>query len=391
MGRRIVNDILAAVEHVVGPTRPVALHEPTFEGNEWAYVKECIDTGWVSSAGTYVERFERAVCDYTGAPFAIAVVNGTAALHVALRVAGVTPGDEVLIPTLTFIATANAVSYTGATPHFVDSHEKTLGIDPDALAKYLADIADVKAGQCVNRRTGARIGALVPMHTFGHPVRIDELAAICREYGITLVEDAAESLGTTFNGQHPGTFGELGCLSFNGNKIVTTGGGGAILTADPELARRARHLATTARVRHDWSFIHDEVGYNYRLPNINAALGCAQLESLPSFVERKRRVAARYFDAFRSVKGARMMCEPEGARSNYWLNCILLEQANGTDRDEVLAVTNARGIMTRPVWTLMHRLPMYSAAPRADLSGAEDIERRLVNVPSSASLEKPNA
>ena len=391
MGRTVVDDILAAVEHVVGPARPVALHEPAFEGNEWQYVKECIDTGWVSSAGAFVERFERGVCDYTGSPFAIAVVNGTAALHVALRVAEVTAGDEVLIPTLTFIATANAVSYTGATPHFVDSHEKTLGVDPKALAAHLADIAEVKNGQCVNRRTGARIMALVPMHTFGHPVRIEELAAICREYSIIMIEDAAESLGTTYNGQHAGTFGEMSCLSFNGNKIVTTGGGGAILTGDPELARRVRHLATTARVRHDWSFIHDEVGYNYRLPNINAALGCAQLESLPSFVERKRGVAAHYFEAFRHIKGARMMCEPEGARSNYWLNCVLLDRENAGDRDAVLAATNERGIMTRPVWTLMHRLPMYSAAPRADLSGAEDIERRLVNVPSSAGLEKSYA
>ena len=387
MGRSVVDDVVTAVEGVVGSTRPVALHEPTFEGNEWTYVKDCIDSGWVSSAGDYVPRFERALCDYTGAQFAIAVVNGTAALQVALRVAGARAGDEVLVPTLTFIATANAVSYSGATPHFVDSEERTLGVNPDALAAHLAEVAAVRNGLCFNRRTGARITALVPMHTFGHPVRIDELAEICQRYSITLVEDAAESLGTTFNGKHAGTFGELACLSFNGNKIVTTGGGGAILTADPELAKHVRHLVTTARVQHAWSFIHDEVGYNYRLPNINAALGCAQIEELPQFVERKRSIAGRYIAAFERVKGARIMREPPGARSNYWLNCVLLDPENAGLRDDVLTATNERGIMTRPTWTLMHRLPMYSSAPRADLSGAEDIERRLVNVPSSANLE----
>jgi perosamine synthetase len=388
MGRSVVDDIAAAVEQVVGAARPVALHEPTFEGNEWAYVKECIDSGWVSSAGEYVPRFERALCDFTGAPFAVAVVNGTAALQVALRVAGVQAGDEVLIPTLTFIATANAVSYAGATPHFVDSEERTLGVNPEALAAHLAEVAEIRNGTCINRLTGARITALVPMHTFGHPVRIDELIDVCRRYSITLVEDAAESLGTTLNDKHAGTFGEMACLSFNGNKIVTTGGGGAILTSNPQLAKHVRHLVTTARVPHAWSFIHDEVGYNYRLPNINAALGCAQLEELPAFVERKRHIAVRYFSAFERVKGAHMMREPKGARSNYWLNCVLLDPENAHHRDDVLAATNQRGIITRPVWTLMHRLPMYSNAPRADLSEAEDIERRLVNVPSSAALEK---
>ena len=388
MGGSVVDDVVAAVERVVGDARPVALHEPAFEGNEWQYVKECIDTGWVSSAGTYVQRFERGLCDFTGSPFAVAVVNGTAALQVALQVAGVKRGDEVLVPTLTFIATANAVSYTGAAPHFVDSEEATLGVNPDTLSAHLANVAEMRGGECFNRKTGARIRALVPMHTFGHPVRIEELTAICERYGIILVEDAAESLGSTLNGQHAGTFGRLACLSFNGNKIVTTGGGGAILTSDPELARHARHLVTTAKVPHNWSFMHDEVGYNYRLPNINSALGCAQLESLPSFVERKRRVAARYIEAFEGIKGARVMREPEGARSNYWLNAVLLDRGIAGGRDAVLEATNARGIMTRPVWTLMHRLPMYSGAPRADLSCAEDIERRLVNVPSSATLEK---
>lgn len=391
MERSLVDDVVAAVERVVGAARPVALHEPAFEGREWEYVKDCIDTGWVSSAGQYVPRFERALCDYTGAPFAVAVVNGTAALQVALRLAGVVPGDEVLIPSLTFIATANAVSYCGAVPHLVDSEEGTLGVDPDALAAHLAEIAEVRAGGCVNRRTGAAIRALVPMHTFGHPVRIEALSEVCRRFGILLVEDAAESLGTTYRGQHAGTFGALACLSFNGNKIATTGGGGAVLTADPALARHARHLVTTARVAHDWSFLHDEVGYNYRMPNLNAALGCAQMESLPGFVERKRRVADRYLASFAGVRGARVMREPDGARSNYWLNAVLLDREAACHRDAVLAETNRRGIMTRPVWTLMHRLPMYANAPRADLSAAEDIERRLVNVPSSATLDASHA
>lgn len=391
MHRSLVEQVVTAVERVVGAHRPVALHEPAFEGREWEYVKDCLDTGWVSSAGQYVPRFERALCDYTGSPFAIAVVNGTAALQVALRLAGVEAGDEVLIPTLTFIATANAVAYVGAVPHFVDSEEATLGIDPDALAAHLATVAEMRDGACINRRTGARIRALVPMHTFGHPTRIDALVEICERHGLVLVEDAAESLGTTYRGRHAGTFGRLACLSFNGNKIVTTGGGGAILTADPELARRARHLVTTARVAHAWSFVHDEVGYNYRLPNLNAALGCAQLESLPAFVERKRRVAARYLEAFEGVRGARVVREPEGAHSNYWLNAVLLDRDAACQRDAVLAETNGRGIMTRPVWTLMHRLPMYAGAPRAELAVAEDIERRLVNVPSSATLEAPHA
>ena len=383
----LLEDVVAAIEGVVGAARPVPLHAPTFEGREWEYVKDCLDTGWVSSAGQYVPQFERALCEYTGSPFAVAVVNGTAALQVALLLAGVVAGDEVLIPALTFIATANAVSYCGAVPHFVDSEEATLGADPDALAAHLAEVAEVRNGTCVNRRTGAAIRAFVPMHTFGHPVRLEALSALCERYHIALVEDAAESLGSTYRGRHAGTFGRLACLSFNGNKIVTTGGGGAILTSDPVLAQHARHLVTTARVAHAWSFIHDEVGYNYRLPNLNAALGCAQVESLPSFVERKRRVAERYLAAFADVRGARVVREPEGARSNYWLNAVLLDREMACHRDEVLAETNRRGIMTRPVWTLMHRLPMYASAPRADLSGAEDIERRLVNVPSSATIE----
>lgn len=388
MEKSPVDRVVAAIEKVVGPARPLALHEPAFEGQEWEYVKECIDTGWVSTAGEYVGRFERALCDYTGSPFAIAVVNGTAALQVALRLVGVERCDEVLVPTLTFIATANAVSYLGAVPHFVDSEEATLGVCPGSLAAHLAEVAEMRGGECFNRQTGARIRALVPMHTFGHPVRVEELMAICERYNLAFVEDAAESLGTTYRGKHCGTFGKVSCLSFNGNKIVTTGGGGALLTSDAGVARHAKHLTTTARTEHAWQFIHDELGYNYRMPNINAALGVAQLEKLPDHVERKRRLASRYAEAFVGIPGVRFTKEPDGARSNYWLNAILFDSRSGGARDELLEKTNAAGIKTRPVWALMHSLPLYAGAPRADLSGAEAIERSLVNIPSSATLQR---
>ncbi|MDA8094282.1 MAG: LegC family aminotransferase [Betaproteobacteria bacterium] len=369
------------------PEGTVALHEPKFSGNEWTYVKECLDTGWVSSVGKFVDRFEAQLAEYTGAKHAIATVNGTAALHVCLRLAGVERDDEVLIPTLTFVATANAVSYCGAVPHFVDSSEITLGVDPDKLKAYLEDTVEIRDGTCFNRATGRRIRALVVMHTFGHPADLDPLLEICRRFGITLVEDAAESLGSFYKGRHTGTLGKLSALSFNGNKIVTTGGGGAILTNDAELARLAKHLTTTAKIPHRWSFTHDKIGYNYRLPNINAALGCAQLEALPGFVERKRGLAEKYKAAFAGLGGIRFFAEPSFARSNYWLNALILEPGNERFRDGLLDATNEAGIMTRPAWTLMHRLEMYEACPKmSDLGIAESIERRLINIPSSASL-----
>lgn len=380
--------ILAAMESVVGREgQRVSLHEPSFAGNEWAYVKECIDTGWVSSVGKFVDQFERQLVEYTGAKHAIAVVNGTAALHMCLILVGVESGDEVLMPALTFIATANAVSYCGAVPHLVDSDEDTLGIDPARLLEHLGQVAEVRAGGCFNVRTGRRIRALVPMHAFGHPVDLDPLVEICERYSIALVEDAAESLGSYYKGRHTGNWGRVSALSFNGNKVVTTGGGGAILTNDDELGRRAKHLTTTARVPHKWNFIHDEVGYNYRLPNINAALGCAQLEQLPGFVERKRALAVRYREAFAGVAGVRCFVEPGFARSNYWLNVLLLDRDHADRRDELLEATNGRGIMTRPVWTLMHELEMFRSCPRmGSLDAAEDIERRLINIPSSPGL-----
>ena len=381
----LVRRIVEAIHAVVGPG-PVSLHEPIFAGNEWKYVKECLDTGWVSSVGKFVDRFEADLAAYTGAKHAVAVVNGTAALHVALQLAGVRRGDEVLIPALTFVATANAVTYCGATPHFVDSEERTLGLAPHALREYLKGITEIRSGQCVNRVTGKVIRALVPMHTFGHPVDIEGMMAVARDFHLALVEDAAESLGSTVQGRHTGTFGLMGTLSFNGNKTITTGGGGAILTNDTELARHAKHLTTTAKVPHRWNFVHDEIGYNYRLPNINAALGCAQLEQLPDFLKAKRRIFERYQNAFAGVTQARIVVEPEGCCSNYWLQTLLLDESVAEQRDAVLSATNDAGLMTRPIWVLMPRLTPYSACPKMELPVAESLEQRLINLPSSASL-----
>lgn len=383
----IADRIHAALRQVVTADQgPVALHEPKFGGREWDYVKECIDTGWVSSVGKFVDRFEVDLAAYTGAKHAVAVVNGTAALHVALQLAGVKAGDEVLVPALSFVATASAVAYCGAIPHYVDSEERTLGLDPVALRDYLLASTEIRGGECWNRHTQRPIRALVPMHTFGHPVNLDSMMAVARDFHLVLVEDAAESLGSYYHGRHTGTFGQLGTLSFNGNKTVTTGGGGAILTNDAELARHAKHITTTAKVPHRWEYSHDEVGYNYRLPNLNAALGCAQLEQLPSFLKSKRRLYERYQQAFASVPGVRLVSEPAGCQSNYWLQSLLLDDSAARERDLILAKTNDAGLMTRPVWILLHRLPMYQDCPRAPLPVAEGIERRLINIPSSAGL-----
>ena len=382
---------VAAVERAVA--RPsgqaVSLHEPHFGGNEWSYVKECLDTGWVSSVGAYVTRFEAMLAEFTGVRHAVAVVNGTAALHLCLELAGVRRDEEVLTPCLTFIATANAVSYCGASPHFVDVGHDNLGMDPDKLASHLEDVGDMRSEGCFNRLTGRRIAAALPMHAFGLPADMDAIIAVCERYRIPVVEDAAESLGSTYKGRHTGNSGVVAALSFNGNKVVTTGGGGAILTNDPAIGARAKHLSTTARVAHQWSFIHDEIGYNYRMPNLNAALGCAQLEQLPGFLARKRNLAERYAAAFEGMPGVHVVREPPWGRSNHWLNAVILEADNADLRDALLAATNAAGLMTRPVWTLMHKLPMYAACPRMDLSVAEDLERRVINLPSSAMLGDP--
>ncbi len=364
----------------------IGLHEPIFCGQEWLYVKECIDTGWVSSVGKFVDRFEKQLVEYTGVSHAVAVVNGTAALHICLELAGVREDDEVLIPALTFIATANAVSYCKAVPHFVDCEEKTLGLDPYRLGEYLDEIVEMKNGESWNRMTGRRIAAVVPMHAFGHPVDLDPLMEICERFGIVLIEDAAESLGSFYKGQHTGHHGRLSALSFNGNKIVTTGGGGAILTNDIKLAQFAKHLTTTAKVPHRWEFMHDHVGYNYRLPNINAALGCAQLDKLPWFLDKKRALAHRYQRAFSSVKGIKFFTEAEFAKSNYWLNVLLLDDSFSDNLEKFLKVTNDQGIMTRPAWTLMSELSMYKNCPKMELSVSKNLSRRLINIPSSVKL-----
>ena len=387
MRTTILDDTLAAIKRCLPDDQDfVALHEPYFGGNEWAYLKECIDTGWVSSVGKFVDQFETKLSEFTGARYAVATVNGTAALHTCLKLVDVTAGDEILVPALTFVATANAISYCGAIPHFVDSEERTLGLDPCKLADYLAEIADIRVDGCFNRRSGRRIKAVIPMHTFGHPVDLAPLAELCARYKLELIEDAAESLGSYYNGRHTGNWGMMSALSFNGNKIVTTGGGGAILTNDESLAKLAKHVTTTAKMPHRWEFNHDMIGYNYRLPNINAALGCAQLEQLPVFLEKKRTLAQRYKEAFKAVNGISFFTEPDFAVSNYWLNVLLLDEDNAAERDALLEATNSQGVMTRPAWTLMHKLPMYSSCPRMDVSVAESLERRIVNIPSSVAI-----
>lgn len=380
--------LLTVLRQVLGtPQATLALHEPEFAGNEWKYVKECIDTGWVSSVGKYVDAFEQRLAELSGARHAVAVVNGTAALHMALLVAGVEPGDEVVVPALSFVGTANAVRHAGAHPHFADSEERSLGLDAHALRAHFERIGERTANGLRNRATGRRIAAIVPMHAFGHPCDMDALCAVGHDFHLPIIEDAAESLGSTWRGRHTGTFGAMGVLSFNGNKVVTTGGGGAIITNDEALARRAKHLTTTAKQAHRWAFMHDEVGYNYRLPNLNAALGCAQLERLENFVERKRQLASRYRDAVAAQSPHwSFVDEPASTRSNFWLVAVRLQPAHVASRDEVLAAVNEAGYQCRPVWTLLNQLPMYRDAPSADLPRARAIEASLINLPSSPRL-----
>ncbi len=362
--------------------KTLPLHQPLFAGNEWAYVKECLDAGWVSSVGQFVDRFEAALASRAGTSHAVAVVNGTAALDLALKILGVKAGDEVIAPSLTFIATVNAIAYQGATPLFLDVEEATCGLDPDGLRAFLDRATDMRGGVCVRRASGRRIAACVPMHALGHPMRIEPLLAACVERGIPVIEDAAEALGSTWRGRPLGSFGTIGALSFNGNKIMTTGGGGALVTNDAALARRAKHLSTQAK-SDVHAFWHDAVGFNYRLPNVNAALGCAQLEQLDGFVARKREIAALYR---KSLAGSplRPVEEPEGSRSNYWLNTVLAPSPEVQIR--VLKALNSRGFGSRPLWAPAHRQPMYADCPRADMTVTDRLWRTAVSLPSSASL-----
>ena len=383
--KTLTDAIVRAILNVVGPG-PVALHEPSFEGNEWLYLRECLDSTFVSSVGKFVDRFEDDLASYTGSKYAISVVNGTAALQIALKLAGVQADDEVLIPALTFVATANAVSYCNATPHFVDCEERTLGMDVLKLREYLSSISSQQSGQCINKITGRVIRAVVPMHTFGHPSDIEGLTSIARDFNIVLVEDAAESLGSFYQGQHTGTFGLFGTLSFNGNKTITTGGGGAILTNSRALARHAKHLTTTAKIPHAWQFRHDEVGYNYRMPNINAALGCAQLEQLSTKLASKRELLRRYQAEFIDIEGVSLFLEPKGCQSNYWLQTLVLDKKHSKNLNSILETTNKIGLMTRPVWDPINSLTPYRNSPRMDLSSANLFSKVVINIPSSSGL-----
>lgn len=373
------NALINHVREIYG-TNPIPLHRPVFEGSERELLIECINSNFVSSVGALVSEFEEKVAAFAGRRFGVATVNGTAALHTSLILAGVEQGDEVISQALTFIATCNAVKYIGATPVFVDVDKDTMGMSPDALRCWLDANALQKGGRTVNRYTGSRIAACVPMHTFGLPLRIAEIAGICEEFGIPLIEDAAESLGSYVGSRHTGTFGKIATLSFNGNKIITTGGGGMILTDDEELARRAKHLTTTAKIPDPWEFIHDEVGYNYRLPNLNAALGCAQMEKLPIMLAIKAEVANRYRQ-FCASNDLHFVEAPAGTVPNFWLNAILLEDRS--TRDALLQASNAVGVMTRPIWRLMNDLPMYRDCQHDGLENSRWLVDRVINLPSS--------
>jgi len=363
------------------PKKFIPLHEPRFYGNERKYVLDAIDSTFVSSVGAYVDEFEKMMCKITGAKYAVALVNGTNAIHLSLLLAGVKQGDEVLTQPLTFVATTNAISYCNATPHFIDVDKDTMGLSPTKLRKHLQEIALLKDNKCYNKNTGKRIAACIPMHTFGLPLYIDELAKLCKEYNIPLIEDGAESLGSFYKGQHTGTFGLLGTFSFNGNKTVTSGGGGAIITNNKELAKKAKHLSTQAKIPHKWDYRHDQIGYNYRMPNLNAALACAQLEQLDEYIENKRELSNLYFEFFKNYQSIYLVREIKYAKSNYWLNAILLK--NKEQRDVFLEYTNSKKIMTRPIWSLMNKLEMFKNCPKADLSNAEWLEDRVVNITSS--------
>lgn len=370
------------VHDIYGTKDFVPLHAPCFCGKEKEYLNDCIDTTYVSSVGKYVDRFEQMVAEYTGAAAAVVCVNGTNALYMSMKLVGVARNDEVLTQALTFIATCNAISYHDAYPVFIDVDLDTLGMSPKALRNWLERNAELRAGACYNKITGRRIKACVPMHTFGHPCRIDEIACICQEYGIELVEDAAESIGSLYNGKHTGTFGKVGAISFNGNKTITTGGGGMMLFQDVEMAKHAKHLTTQAKIPHRWEFVHDEIGYNYRMPNINAAIGCAQMESLDDFVKNKRATAKIYSDFFcQEYQDVQFVAEPVSAYSNYWLNAILLP--NKDEQQRFLEYSNDNGVMTRPVWQLMNRLSMFKDCQNDGLKNTMYLADRIVNIPSS--------
>ena len=358
----------------------IPLHVPHFGGNEKKYLLDTIDTTFVSSVGAYVDQFELMMQTITKTQKAVAVVNGTSGIQVALRLVGVNAGDEVLTQALTFVATANAIAYLNASPVFIDVDLDTMGLSPKAVASFLEEFGDLREDGCYNKKTGKRISACVPMHTFGFPVHLDELITVCNNWKIPVVEDAAESLGSEYKGKPTGSLGKVGVFSFNGNKIATCGGGGAIVTNDIVLGEKGKYLTTTAKVPHPYEYVHDEMGYNFRMPNLNAALACAQLEQLDGFLENKRTSAQEYASFFAS-NGIKFRTETPNTKANYWLMCVELE--NKAERDLFLETTNANGVMTRPIWQLMYRLPMYANCQKDDQVNAEFLEERIVNIPSS--------
>ena len=375
------SNIVKFIQKTFDTTEPVYLHEPKFIGNEKKYLNECIDSTFVSSVGKFVDTFEREFASLVGSKYAIATVNGTSALHISLILADVTAEDEVITQPLTFVATCNAISYIGAKPIFIDVDLDTMGLSPKTLEDFLQNNCKKVDGKCINKTTGKTVKACVPMHTFGHPCRIDEIKEICDRWNIALVEDSAESLGSYYKGVHTGTFGKLGAFSFNGNKIITSGGGGVIVTDSETLAKRAKHLTTTAKIPHKWEYVHDEIGYNYRMPNLNASVLVAQLEQLDKFLESKRDLALKYQEFFDTLDGIKFVTEPSEAKSNYWLQSVIVEDID--KRDAFLDFTNSHGVMTRPIWKLMNELEMFSSCQCSSLDNAKYLEERVINIPSS--------
>lgn len=381
MENKLFNEIVGFIRSTFNDEDFITLHEPKFRGNEKKYINKCIDSTFVSTVGEFVNEFENKISEYTNSRYTVVTVNGTEALHLSLLLAGVSVNDEVITQPVTFVATANAISYTGGKPVFVDVDRNTLSISPEKLEEFIKENYELRDKECVNIRTGNILKACVPVHIFGHPAKIDDIINICNKYNVKVIEDSAESLGSLYKNKHTGTFGYMGILSFNGNKIITTGGGGAILTDNEDIAKRAKHLTTQAKVSHPWEYYHNETGYNYRMPNINAALGLAQLEQIEEFVNLKRQLARKYSEFFISI-GIDFINEPENSRSNYWLNCIILK--NQEERDAFLNYSNKKGVMTRPVWTLMPDLPMFKYCLKSDLSNSKWLQERVVNIPSSA-------
>ena len=379
------NIVVKSIQKVVGKGSH-QLHEPLFFGKEMDYLKNTIKQNLVSSTGEYVNKFEKKIKDYTRAKFAIAVVNGTQAIYISLKACGVKKDEEVLVPALTFVGTVNAISYLGAKPHFVDSQIKNFGIDCLKLENYLNKIAKFRGDKCINKLTGKVIKAIIPVHVFGHPCDIQNIIKIAKKFNLIVVEDAAEALGSFYKKKHLGTFGDIGCISFNGNKIITTGGGGMVVTNKKILAKKIKHLTTTAKIKHKWEYIHDEIGYNFRMPNLNAALGLAQLEKIHIFLKAKRALFKKYFNVFNKMKGISLYKGSNNANSNYWLQTLILDKNNVNLKNKILKESHKKLIYTRPVWRLISELDPYKKNQKMNLSGAKEIYNKIINLPSSQSL-----